>query len=473
MLRIFNKKPKIDAQNQSFLSRLPPEILEAELPRYLELRDIAKLLRTCKHLKDVFEKRLVICGNKKIPLGEYLRVVGSIKDSLTKMTFPEDFHDIAARYIYSCGRSDICGFVMRMLGDYCGHQPYALRSAGGERTARFFSGHWNNSHNNTVQQVLNTYDSGTALDYDYFDAEKLLKTLETKLLEAKRVLKPDGDLVKRIAFVQGSLHVYSPPINLENLCLQLSAPMLAAQEEHHLTKLPAEILQKEIPRHLQLSDLARLLMTCKQLKGTFEKRLVICENKKIPFGEYLRVVGSIKNSLANMTFPNNFYEIANKYFTSDYLNLSRVHSGFVIRILGDYCGHRPYYLKGWEPSARFLSGHWNNSHSKTVQKVLNVYDPHGLNDEHFEGRELLLDLQKELLEAKIVLKLDSDLLKRIVFIQRHLFSRGDGYELQLPELEPEPEPINLVSLCFQLSASVLGLQEEKEEIASDAMRLKL
>jgi len=157
------------------------------------------------------------------------------------MTFPKSFHEISAHYLYSCGASDYCGLVMGVLGDYCGHQPYSLRSAGGERAARFFSGHWNNSHNDTVQQVLNTYDSGTVLDYDYFDVDELLKTLAAKLLEAKRVLKPDGDLVKRIAFIQGSLaRPQHQAINLVNLCFQLSAPMLAIQEEKEEIALDVE-----------------------------------------------------------------------------------------------------------------------------------------------------------------------------------------------------------------------------------------
>ncbi|MDP1604471.1 MAG: DUF5617 domain-containing protein [Legionella sp.] len=91
------------------------------------------------------------------------------------------------------------------------------------------------------------------------------------------------------------------------------------------------------------------------------------------------------------------------------------HSG-LISMFGDYCGHKIYYLKGFEKLDLFFHGHWNRHHVDIVQSVMNKYDPHGLN----EGDDIvgfLNDLKLKLIEAREEINPKGSLARRIAYAQ--------------------------------------------------------
>lgn len=139
---------------------------------------------------------------------------------------------------------------------------------------------------------------------------------------------------------------------------------------------------------------------------------VICLEKK--FNDFIPK----EIDLRIKRFPSSYEKI----FSKGYGDLSDKdnpkHSG-LISMFGDYCGHKIYYLKGFEKLDLFFHGHWNRHHVDTVQRVMNKYDSHGLKEaNNIVG--FLNDLKLKLIEAKEEINPKGSLARRIAYVQRKI-----------------------------------------------------
>ncbi|MBA3535027.1 MAG: DUF5617 domain-containing protein [Tatlockia sp.] len=114
-------------------------------------------------------------------------------------------------------------------------------------------------------------------------------------------------------------------------------------------------------------------------------------------------------------FPSSYEKIFSSGF-GDLRNQNDLKHSGLISIFGDYCGHKIYWLKGWEKLDLIMHGHWNRHHVDTVQSVMNKYDPAGLNvGDDVPG--FLNDLKLKLIEAGEEINPKGSLARRIAYVQ--------------------------------------------------------